>query len=120
MNATTATKTTAVTQPKFPPMDNGDYLKGKFCGIHRRERTNDDGTFNITYSLVFETDLISNKRWVTLTKKHIKDGFHERFTDEYIGRTMIVPVFNTVPNVYNGKAYQTTYYQGDKSPYFVD
>lgn len=100
-------------------LQSGVYFLGTFCGVHRRERTNDDGSINVTFSLVFETSDFANKTWITLTKEQAKSGIQNMLKDDLKGHRMLCQVFYTNPNVYKGKAYQTIYLQGNNIPLVV-
>lgn len=100
-------------------LESGTYFIGKFCGVHRREKNSDDGSINVTYSLVFETSDFANKTWVTLTKDQARNGIHNMLKDDLKGHRMLCQVFYTNPNVYNGRAYQNIYLQGNQIPMVI-
>ncbi len=104
-------------------LNNGTYIKGKFCGVHAQERTrtqNGVQTQFMQYYLILETSLTSQKQWIRLSNNHIQSGLHETYRNpDYLEKTVLLPVFYTVPRAYNGNAYQDVFL-GNDMPVFCN
>lgn len=118
-------KTQKMTFPKVEVSDlpNGNFIKGKFCGVHRTERTRNENGNQVTYaqySLILETEMTANKIWVRLSTKQVTAGLQDNFRNpDYVGQTIMFSVFYTPPRAYNGNAYQDIYLN-DPEPIFCN